>query len=328
MRAVIFQKYGNPREVMRLVEDKSIPNLKDDEVLVKIESSSINAADKHMIRANYLIIRLVLGLFKPSKNKEVMGVDLAGTIHSKGSQVANYDIGDAVVADIRKNFGGGFAEYAVVKAKDLVRKPEKITFNQATTVPISGQAAMMALILCQIKEGDHILINGASGGVGSFGVQIAKALGAHVTAFSSKSKAKAVKSWGADEVIDYNKNSILDLNANKFDAVFDTACFESPKKFSRVLKSDGIYVLVGGNYYDMLRVKTFGRFYAKESQRFITVTQDVPVTENIERVLTLLVENKVNPAIQKVVSLKDIPDAIGELEQRKVVGKIVVNNQA
>ena len=189
-------------------------------------------------------------------------MDIAGTIQAIGEGVEGYQVGDAVAADIRKALGGGFAEYAVVNARDLVKKPAEVSFGQAATVPISGQAAMMGMILCAIKPGDRVLINGASGGVGSFAVQIAKAQGAHVTAMCSAAKADAVKSWGADEVVDYRTTSVRDLNENTYDAVFDTASFGSPGNFAGILKDDGRYVLVGGNYYNMLRVKFFGRWYA------------------------------------------------------------------
>lgn len=326
MRAMIFKEYGNPKEVMSLTKDVKLPDIDEDEVLVKIERSSINAADKYMVRANYFIIRLFLGLFKPNKDKRILGADVAGRIESKGKNVKKFKIGDGVVADTRRRLGG-FAEFIVLKEVDIVKIPKNVSFEQAATVPISGQAAMMGIIRSRIKPGDKILINGASGGVGSFGVQIAKALGAHVTAMSSKEKAETVKSWGADEVIDYKKTLITELADNSFDAVLDTASFESPSKFSKIIKDDGTYVLVGGNFYNMLKVKYFGRFYEKASQEFRTVIQEVSVNDNIKTVLNYIEEGKIDPAIQKVISLKDIPDAINELEQRKVVGKIVVNNQ-
>lgn len=327
MRAIVYHDYGDPKKVMKLNRSTEVSNIKDDEVLVKVESSSINAADKHMVRANYLIVRIMLGFFRPRKRNRILGEDLAGVIHSKGKLVNNFGIGEAVVADVRKKLGGGFAEFAVVNVKDLVRKPKNVSFNQAATVPISGQAAMMGLIQCQIKSGDKILINGASGGVGSFGVQIAKALGAHVTAYSSENKISIVKSWGADEVLDYKTVQIDDLEEKSFDAILDTACFDSPQKFNKVLKDDGRYVLVGGSYYNMLKVKFFGRFYTKASQHFKVVTQEVSVTTNIKRVLEMIAKKEVKPAIQSIVSLKEVPNALSILEQRKVVGKIVVNNQ-
>ena len=327
MRAIVFHQYGDPKEVMKLVNDREIPKLNADEVLVKVECSSVNAADKHMVRANYLIVRLVLGLFRPAEKNRVLGMDIAGTIQAIGERVEGFQVGDAVAADIRTTFGGGFAEYAIVKAVDLVKKPAEVSFEQAATVPISGQAAMMGVILCAIKPGDKVLINGASGGVGSFGVQIAKAQGAHVTAMCSAAKANAVKSWGADEVVDYKRTSVRDLRKNAYDAVFDAASFGSPSDFAEILKDDGRYVLVGGSYYNMLRVKIFGQWYARGAQQFRSLTQEVEVTANIEKVFGMIAQGKIKPAIQKTISLREVPDAILRLEQRAVVGKIVVNNQ-
>jgi NADPH:quinone reductase-like Zn-dependent oxidoreductase len=325
MRALIFRKYGDPREVMEIVDNLDIPELNKNEVLIKVEYSSVNAADKHMVRANFLIVRLVLGLFRPSKKNRVLGMDVAGTIQEVGGEVEGFQIGNEVAADIRKMLGGGFAEYAIVRAVDLVMKPANVSFEQAAAVPISGQAAMMGLILCTIKSGDRVLINGSSGGVGSFAVQIAKAQGAHVTAMCSEKKANAVRSWGVDELVDYSKTSVGELNENTFDAVLDTASFGSPGVFARVLKNNGRYVLVGGNFYNMLRVKFFGRFYAKGKQQFRSIVQEVKEVENIKTVLEMISQGKVNPAIQKTISLEQVPDAIHLLEQRTVIGKIIVD---
>jgi NADPH:quinone reductase-like Zn-dependent oxidoreductase len=327
MRAVVFDQYGAPEDVMELVGEREIPQPGPDEVLVRIEHSSVNAADRHMVRANYLIVRLVLGLFRPANKNRILGMDLAGTVQATGKEVKGFQAGDAVVADVRKKFGGGFGEYAVVRAVDLVKKPSGVSFEQAATVPISGQAALMGVLLCEITSGDRVLVNGASGGVGSFAVQIAKAHGAHVTAMCSAEKADAVRSWGADEVIDYNRTSITELKKNAYDAVFDAACFESPGQFAEVLKNDGRYVLVGGSFYNMLRVKAFGRWYARGAQRFRSLAQEVEVTANIESVLDMIAEGRVQPAIQRTVSLVGVPSAIQSLERRAVVGKIVVNNQ-
>ena len=327
MRAVVYHQYGAPEDVMELVGERDIPHPREDEVLVRIERSSINAADRHMVRANYLIVRLLLGWFRPAEKNRILGMDLAGTVQATGKEVEGFQPGDAVVADVRKTFGGGFGEYAVVRAVDLVKKPAGVSFEQAATVPISGQAAMMGVLLCEIRPGDRVLINGASGGVGSFGVQIAKAHGAHVTAMCSPEKADAVRSWGADEVIDYTRTSIKELRKNAYDAVFDAACFESPGHFAEVLKDDGRYVLVGGSFYQMLQVKAFGRFHARGAQQFKSLAQEVEVTANIERVLGMIAEGRIEPAIQRTVPLGEVPAAIHSLERRTVVGKIVVNNQ-
>lgn len=203
MRAIVCEAYGAPKAVMKLVADRVVPTPNADQVLVKVESCSVNAADRHMVRATYLIIRMLLGFVSPGSR--VLGMDLAGTVASVGANVRDFCVGDGVAADVRHSYGGGFAEYAVVDAANLVKKPAELSFQQAATVPISGQAAMMGVTLCRLKEGDKVLISGASGGVGSFGVQIAKAQGAHVTALCSTAKIDAVKSWGADDVIDYSK---------------------------------------------------------------------------------------------------------------------------
>lgn len=325
MRAIVFRDYGDPQYVMELVEDCKIPEPSKNEVLVKVECASVNAADRYIVRANYFIIRMVFGLFRPSKKKRILGMDIAGTIKGIGESVKGFQVGDAVVADIRKSFGGGYAEYAIVNVKHLVKKPEEVSFEQACTVPISGQAAMMGMILCDIKPGDKVLVNGASGGVGSFGIQIAKAQGAYVAAICSTNKAEAVKSWGADEIVDYKKkDSIKALIGNEFDAIFDTASFQCSGRYKQILKKEGKYVLVGGDFYNMLKIKFFGRF-VRGSQKFMALTQKIKVTTNIKTVLKMIADNKIKPAVQKVIPLQDVPEAIHSLEQRTVVGKIVVD---
>ncbi len=327
MRAIMYRQYGEPKKVLALEHGLNIPSPKANEVLVKVENSSINAADHHMVRAKYLIVRLFLGLFRPAKKYQTPGMDVAGTVQALGTKVNSFDLGDAVVADIRESFGGGYAEFAVVKANDIVRKPDEVSFNEAATVPISGQAAMMALTQSGVRSGDRVLVNGASGGVGSFSVLIAKALGAHVTAICRTEKVAVVKSWGADEIIDYTKTSIEDLGQGIYDVVIDTACFQSPGAYSNVLANDGRYILVGGSYYKMLQIKLFGRLFAKNAQKFTSVTQEVPVAENIAIVLEMIAQGKFKPAIQRTIPLDEVADAIHSLEQRKVVGKIVVGNQ-
>eukprot|EP00019_Armaparvus_languidus_P012327 CAMPEP_0168584628 /NCGR_PEP_ID=MMETSP0420-20121227/3244_1 /TAXON_ID=498008 /ORGANISM="Pessonella sp." /LENGTH=332 /DNA_ID=CAMNT_0008619449 /DNA_START=227 /DNA_END=1223 /DNA_ORIENTATION=+ len=324
MRAIVFENYGAPTAVMKLAS-KSVPKPNADEVLVKVKNCSINAADRHMVRANYFIIRALLGFFSPGSR--VLGMDLAGTVARCGENVANFQVGDDVVADVRTSYGGGFAEYAVVKAANLVKKPHEISFQQAAAVPISGQAAMMGITLCQIQQGDKVLVNGASGGVGSFGVQIAKAQGAHVTAMCSAVKAAAVKEWGADVVIDSAQTSVMQLKNDEYDAVFDAASFDDPNAFSATLKKTGRYVLVGGDFYNMLKLKLGGRFYGRESQTFTALTQEVSVNENIEKVLALIKKGVLAPAIQKVVPLQQVPEAIESLENRSVVGKIIIDNK-
>mmetsp|Transcript_5492 Transcript_5492/g.6386 ORF Transcript_5492/g.6386 Transcript_5492/m.6386 type:complete len:335 (+) Transcript_5492:389-1393(+) len=327
MRAMIFRQYGNPKDVLHLVTDQKIPEPKANEVLVKTETCSINAADRIMVRANYFIIRLLLGLFKPAKSNSILGMDVAGTIHAIGKNVENFRIGDSVVADISQSYGGGFAEYTIVKSSELVRLPPGVSFEDAATVPISGQAAMMGIDVCAINSGDKVLINGASGGVGSFGVKLAKAQGAHVTAICSPEKADTVKSWGADEVLDYTKVALVDLAPHTYDAVFDTACFQHPTVFARAMKDDGKYVLLGGSFYNMLRVKLFGQWYGRSSQKFQALPDRNNAVANITKVLEMIADGSIKPAIQNTIPLDEVPNAINSLEQRTVVGKIVVHNQ-
>ena len=202
MKAIVYEKYGSP-EVLEL-RDVEKPTPKDDEVLVKVIAASVNAADWHLLRADPFFARFATGLLKP-KNK-ILGEDIAGRVEAVGSAVKNFKPGDAVFGDIFACGSGGFAEYVCAREDALVLKPVNMTFEQAAAVPMAAVTALQALRdNGQIQAKQKVLINGASGGVGTFAVQIAKAFGAEVTGVCSTKKMELVRSIGADHVIDYTR---------------------------------------------------------------------------------------------------------------------------
>lgn len=255
MKAVVYEKYGPP-EVLELREvPKPIP--KDDEVLVKVHSTTVTAGDWRMRKADPFLARLFNGLFKPTRIK-ILGFELAGIVEKVGKNVQPYKEGDEVFAGCGFKFGA-YAEYKCLPVNDSITlKPTNMTFDEAAAVPIGGITAVRLLKQTGIKTGDKLLIYGASGSVGTFAVQLGKYFGAVVTAVCSTKNIELVKSLGADSVIDYTKDDFAKVDV-KFDIILDAVGKISKSKCKNILKSKGRYVSVNGspkkNQGDLLFLK-------------------------------------------------------------------------
>lgn len=237
MKAVVYHKYGPP-EVLELVEmEKPVP--KPDEVLIKVHAATVSAGDWRMRSANPFLVRLFNGLFKPRKVK-ILGFELAGVIEETGTAVTNYKKGDAVFASLGFKFGA-YAEYKCMKADNrLALKPANVSFAEAAAVPIGGITALGFLRKAGLKAGDHILIYGASGSVGTFAIQVAVDKGATVTAVCSGPNREMVRSLGAAEVIDYTKEDFTKTE-KKFDVIFDAVGKTSKRACKSLLKPGGVF---------------------------------------------------------------------------------------
>jgi NADPH:quinone reductase-like Zn-dependent oxidoreductase len=240
MKAVIYEKYGSP-EVLKLAEiPKPVP--KDNEVLIKIHATTVTAGDWRLRKADPFLARIFNGLFKPTRVK-ILGFEVAGIIEAAGSKVQTFKTGDSVFASCGFRFGG-YAEYTCLPVKnDIALKPSNISFEEAAAVPIGGLTALRFLKQAGIKAGDKVLVYGASGSVGSFAIQIAKAMGAEVTAVCSTANLDLVKKLGADKVIDYTKEE-YSQSTDTFDIVFDAVGKSSGTSAKKVLKSRGKFVTV------------------------------------------------------------------------------------
>jgi NADPH:quinone reductase-like Zn-dependent oxidoreductase len=241
MQAIVYTTYGSP-DVLQLKEVAN-PTPKDNEVLIKVHAASANPLDWHLMRAEPFLARLENGLLKPKNTK--LGADIAGRIEAIGRSVTQFQIGDEVFGAIFINELGGFAEYVCVPEELLALKPAKMTFEQAAAVPIAAFTALQGLRnKGQIQPGQKVLINGASGGVGTFAVQIAKSFGTEVTGVCSTRNLEMVRSIGADHVIDYTQADFT-KNGQRYDLIFDAVGNRSVSDYKRALSPNGICAVAG-----------------------------------------------------------------------------------
>lgn len=322
MKAIVQTEYGSP-DVLRLKEVDQ-PVVTDNGVLVRIHAASVNAGDWHLMRGTPFLSRLMFGgILKPKIN--ILGMDVAGEVEAVGKDVTQFQPGDPVFGDLSESGLGAFAEYVCVTAGALVLKPVNTSFEQAATVPAAALAALQGLRDCgQIRSGQKVLINGASGGVGSFAVQIAKAFGAEVTAICSTNKIEMIRSIGADHIIDYTQTDVT-KNGQNYDLILDAAAYRSVFDYLPVLKTKGTYVLVGGSTARLFQVLLFGSLISQLSRRKVQCLIAKPDRSDLVVLRDLIEAGKVVPFIDRIYSLSEVPTAINYLEQRQVRGKIVIS---
>jgi NADPH:quinone reductase-like Zn-dependent oxidoreductase len=317
LKAIVRTRYGSP-DILKLKEiDKPVP--KDNQVLVKIHAASVNPLDWHLLRGKPFLVRLMgFGFLKPKQ--QILGADIAGRVEAVGRNVTQFSVGDEVFGSSL----GGFAEYACLREDKLVLKPAAITFEQAAAVPVAGLTALQGLRnYGGLQAGQRVLINGASGGVGTFAVQIARALGAHVTGVCSEQNLEMVRSIGADEVIDYTKEEFW-RSEKKYDLILDNAAFHSIRKSLRVLTPTGIFVLVGGATVNFLQSTILKPLYSKKDGKKVTSFMANVNQTDLAFLKELLEAGKVVPVIDRSYPLSETAEAIRYLELGHARGKVVI----
>jgi NADPH:quinone reductase-like Zn-dependent oxidoreductase len=325
MKAIVYCDYGPP-DVLKLMDiPKPVPN--DNQVLVKVRAASVNPYDWHFIRGTPYIMRLGVGLRKPKVTR--IGVDFAGTIEAVGKNPAaagQFKPGDEV-------FGGktgAFAEYVCVSEKGVALKPANITFEQAGSVAIAGLTALQAVRdKAKAQRGQKILINGASGGVGTFAVQIAKSFGADVTGVCSTRNVDLVRSLGADHVIDYTKEDFT-KSQQRYDVIIDNVGNQPLLSLRRALTPKGKYVMIGGGglsdqgvigpMFRPIRAILLSPFVSQQMGMMLTD----PTQNDYKMVADLMQAGKVTPVIDRRYKLSEVPAAIAYLEQGHARGKVVI----
>jgi len=322
MKAIAQSEYGSP-DVLS-VKEVTKPEMRDDQVLVKVHAASVHAGDWHLMRGTPFLIRLLFGgLLRPKIT--ILGTDMAGTVEAVGKEITQFQPGDEVFGELSSCGFGAFAEYVSVPEKVLAHKPNNLNFEAAATVPVSGMSALQALRdFGEIKAGQRVLINGASGGVGSYAVQIAKALGAEVTGVCSTQKMAFVRSLGADKVIDYTQTDCTQT-AQPYDLIVDTAAYRSAKDFMPALTPHGIYVLVGGDTSRFFQVMLFGGWMAGKGDRRIKCLEQQSSQADLQVLTELIEAGKITPAVERCYGLHEVPDAIRHIENRKVQGKVAIS---
>jgi NADPH:quinone reductase-like Zn-dependent oxidoreductase len=323
MKSIVYTKYGSP-DVLEL-KDVSRPDPLDDEVLVEIHAASVNAYDWHFLVADVFLIRLMSGgLLKPKKT--TLGADIAGRVIAVGKDIQKFQVGDDVFG-IAKGGSGGFAEYVSANEKSLALKPANVTFEEAAAAPMAALTALQGLRdIGQIKAGRKVLIHGASGGVGTFAIQIAKAYEAHVTAVCSSRNVEIARSIGADQVIDY---SIEDFtkNGELYDLILVTNGNRSIFEYKRSLKPNGVCVLAGGgsNSIPQLVAGLFMEWWiSKTENKKISSFLAKINQKDLATIKELLETGKVKPVIDRTYPLRETAEALRYLDEGHAQGKIIV----
>lgn len=322
MKAIVYTNYGSP-DVLQF-KDVEKPTPKDNEVLVKVHAASANPADWHTMRATPFLARLVNGFFKPKNPR--LGADVAGRVEAIGSAITQFHVGDEVFACLSLNAMSSFAEYACVREEALVLKPANLTFEQAAAVPLAALTALQGLRdTGQIQTGQKVLVNGASGGVGTFAVQIAKSFGAQVTGVCSTGNLDLVRSIGADRVIDYTREDFTN-NEQHYDLIYCAVGNRSIADYQRALKPQGVCVIAGFTNLPRLfeHMIIAPRRSKAGGQRVGLMPTMKPNQTDLAFLKARLESGKVVPVIDRCYPLSETAEAIRYLETGHAKGKVVI----
>jgi NADPH:quinone reductase-like Zn-dependent oxidoreductase len=321
MKAFVYEKYGPP-DVLQLKEVEK-PTPKENDVLVKVHAASLNAGDWHALRGTPFLQRLESGYPRPKI--QILGADAAGVVEAVGANVTGFQPGDEVYADLYWCGFGAFAEYVCVPEKAAALKPANISFEEAAAVPQAAFTALHALRdQGKVQAGKKVLINGASGGVGTFAVQIAKYFSAEVTGVCSTRNLEMVRSIGADRVIDYTQEDFTQ-NGQSYDLIIDIAANHSLADLKRILNPQGICVVVGfSTLVHMLGVTLLGPWISRRGSKKLGMLMPKEDETDLKVMKEILETGKVVSVIDRQYTFTEIPEAIRYLEEGHARGKIVI----
>ena len=319
MKTVVHTEYGSPSLLQ--FADVQKPTPKDDEVLVKIHAASLNAYDWHILTADIFLVRFEMGLLKPKGTR--IGADISGVIESLGKNVKQFKPGDEVFGDLASCGGGGFAEYVSAPEDYLALKPANLSFEEAAAVPMAAITALQGLRdEGKIQAGQKVLINGASGGVGTYAVQLAKYFGAEVTAVCSTRNVDMVHSLGADHVIDYKQENFTE-NDKKYDLILGVNGYHPLSAYKRILTSTGIYIMAGGTPKQIFSAVLLGSLMSTKGKKMGMVSAK-PNQADLNFMKELLEKGDVKSVIDKTFTLDDIAQALDYVGEGHAQGKVVV----
>ena len=317
MKAIVYHKYGSP-DVLHLKEVEK-PTPKDDEVLIKVYAASVNKYDWHFLTADIFLIRLTGGgLLKPKNTR--LGADVAGRVEAVGRNVKQFQPDDEVFGMIQ----GGFAEYACAPENALALKPANSSFEEAAAIPMAAVTALQGLRdTGQIQPGQKVLINGASGGVGTFAVQIAKLFGAEVTAVCSPRNLDQARSLGADHVIDYTKEDFT-RNGQQYDLILAANGYHSLSAYKRALTPKGTYVMAGGSTAQIFQAMLMGSWMSETGGKQMRAGMAKRNQKDLAFLKELVEAGKVVPVIDRCYPLSEAAEALRYLGEGHAQGKVVI----
>lgn len=323
MKAIVYTKYGSP-DVLQLKEVEK-PATKENEVLIKVVASSVNEWDNGLISGKGLLTRLLGGLFKP-KNK-ILGADVAGVIEAVGNNIKDFKPGDEVFGDIAGAGFGAFAEYVCAPEKMLAKKSPEMSFEQAAALPQAGLLAMQGLRYKKpLLAGQHLLINGAGGGVGPIALQYAKSIGATVTCVDREEKFNMLRSLGADELIDYRKTDYTKTGI-QYDYILDVTARRSVSDYKRALKPGGVFAMIGGSMGGLLfQMMVLQPFLSKYRKKKLGIMGYHVSKEGLDELSKLFDDGKISPVIDRSFPLAATADAFRYYQQGTFTGKIIISN--
>ena len=320
MKAIVFDHYGPPSDLKFL--DVPEPVAKVGQVRIKVQAAALNAADWHLMRADPFLVRLMCGILSP-RNKR-LGADVAGVVEALGPGVSRFKVGDEVFGCLPIGALGSYAELACAPESVLALKPAGMSFVQAAAVPLASMTALQALRdACGLKAGERALINGASGGVGSFAVQIAKAMGAEVTAVCSSRNVEMARSIGADHVIDYSQTDFTQGDL-RYDVILAANGYHPLSAYKRVLTPTGRYAMTGGAGKQMAESIFLGPWHSERNGRKFKTGGMKANVADLEYLRGLMETGKLTPVIDRTYTLQQVPEAIAYLEEGHARGKVVI----
>ncbi|WP_208592052.1 NAD(P)-dependent alcohol dehydrogenase [Gracilibacillus suaedae] len=320
MKAIVQNQYGSPDELE--LKEVTKPKPMSNEVLVKVRAASLNFGDFVLLKGKPYLSRLAFGLFKPNHN--IPGGDVAGQVEAVGEDVQKFHPGDEVFGDLSHFSWGAFAEYVAVNEKALALKPANLSFEEAAAVPMAATTALQGLRdKGNIEYRKKVLINGASGGVGTFAVQIAKAYGAEVTGVCSTRNLNILKSLGADHMIDYTVKNFT-KESNKYDLIVAVNGYHPILAYKRSLKPNGIYVMIGGSGSQMAQAIVLGPWISMTSKKKMVNLLQKPDQQDLIFIKKFIEEGKLKPIIDRNFTLDELPEAFKYFEKGNAQGKVVV----
>lgn len=325
MKAIVFTQYGPPDGIE--LKEVPKPTPKDDELLIRVHASSINSWDWEFLNGKPFINRLMFGLLKPRQGNQILGADIAGTVEAAGRRVTRFQPGDEVFGDLWDNWGG-FAEYACAHETALEPKPANLTFEEAAAVPQAGVLALQGLRKAgQLRPGQKVLINGAGGGVGTFAIQLAKLYGAEVTGVDAAHKLNAVRSVGANHVIDYTQEDFT-KTGERYDLILDCQGFRSMFDYKRALGPGGTYAMVGGTIRRIPQLLFLGFFasFTSESRKFSFVAEGP--NKGLAELKELIEAGKLVPIVDRTYHLSEVPEALRYFGEGRHKGKILITMES